>query len=254
MGTLYDLVDRLLMNNNEEEIYKYIRNNKNKIIFDIGCFKGKFTQKIIKLDKENHSDTFYYLFDPNPNVPHYIEKLIKNNTNINLHTNGFSDKIEKKEFYLNNFFEASGSSFQTIWKDDKGWYFSRRLLLIIINILNFRKTKKYSKIEMLTSTIDEFCQKENIEKIDLLKIDTEGHEEHVLKGAYKTLKKKIIDVIYVEVSDKKNNFNSKKKRIEDYLNKLNYKFIKEYPIKSVSLLSNLKSSDILFVKKGQKTD
>ena len=55
---------------------------------------------------------------------------------------------------------------------------------------------------MLTSTIDEFCQKENIEKIDLLKIDTEGHEEHVLKGAYKTLKK-IIDVIYVEVSDKK---------------------------------------------------
>ena len=134
--------------------------------------------------------------------PNTLKKLIKNNTNINLHTNGFSDKIEKKEFYLNNFFEASGSSFQTIWKDDKGWYFSRRLLLIIINILNFRKTKKYSKIEMLTSTIDEFCQKKNIEKIDLLKIDTEGHEEHVLKGAYKTLKK-IIDVIYVEVSDKK---------------------------------------------------
>mgnify|MGYP001342649412 CR=1 FL=1 len=110
---------------------------------------------------------------------------------------------------------------------------------------------KYSKIEMVTSTIDEFCRKESIEKIDLLKIDTEGHEEYVIKGAYKTLEKKLIDVIYVEVSDKKKDFNSKKGRITDYLNKLNYKFIKEYPIKSVSLLSNLKSSDILFVKKDK---
>ena len=251
MGSLYDLVDKLLMNKNESDIYPHIKHIKNKVIFDIGCFEGKFTKKIINLDNKCESKSIFYLFDPNPNVPHYIEELTKQNKNINLFNIGFNDKIEKKTFHLNNFFEASGSSFQTIWKDDKKWHFSRRLFLIIINILSLKKTKKYSEIEINTSTIDDFCKEKKIEKIDLLKIDTEGHEEHILRGASNTLNNNKVKVIYTEISDKKKFFVSKKNKIIAYLKKFNYKLVKEYPIKSVGFLSDLYSSDILFVKNSK---
>jgi len=252
MASLYDLVDKLLMNENEVAIYEHIKANKNKVIFDIGCFQGKFTQRIINLDKKYNNSSIFFLFDANPKVPHYLEKLIKGNNNIKFYNLAFNDKIEKKIFHLNNFFEASGSSFQRIWRDDKKWHFSRRLLLIFINIFNFKKTNKYSEIEINTSTIDDFFEENKIKKIDLLKIDTEGHEEYILKGASKILKDKKVEIIYTEISDKKEIFASKKNRIVNYLKNFNYRMVKEYPIKSVSILSNLSSSDLLFVKDSNK--
>ena len=86
--------------------------------------------------------------------------------------------------------------------------------------------------------------------IDLLKIDAEGHEEFILKGSIKLLRENKINVVYVEVLSQKNNFNYKKKKIKNYLEKYNLKFIKEYPIKSVGILSNLKSSDLLFINQN----
>jgi FkbM family methyltransferase len=37
------------------------------------------------------------------------------------------------------------------------------------------------------TTIDDFCQERQIGRVDLIKIDTDGHEFHVLRGAAKTL-------------------------------------------------------------------
>ena len=50
------------MNKNEKEIFNYIKKRK-KIIFDVGSFKGKFTEKIIQIDN-NRINTKFYLFDP----------------------------------------------------------------------------------------------------------------------------------------------------------------------------------------------
>ena len=249
MSIIYNLVDTLLMNNNEEVIYSYIKNKKKKIIFDVGCFRGKFTEKIIKIDKKTNNKSKFYLFDPNPKVPNYINKLLKQFKTISFTQQGFNSRIVKKIFHLNNFFEASGSSFQTILKNDKKWNLSRRFFLRFINILSFKKLENFTKINVCADTIDNFCNKKGIKKIDLLKIDTEGHEEFILQGALKYLKKNKINVIYTEVLEKKKKFEKKKKKIIEYLKKYNFDFIKEYPIKSVSIFSNLKSSDILFLNK-----
>ncbi|WOO40811.1 FkbM family methyltransferase [Rubellicoccus peritrichatus] len=48
-------------------------------------------------------------------------------------------------------------------------------------------------------TLDEYCSKNGIKKIDLLKIDTEGFEIEVCKGAAKTLKEATIPFILAEV-------------------------------------------------------
>ena len=38
-------------------------------------------------------------------------------------------------------------------------------------------------------TLDEFVSARNLDKVDLLKIDTDGHELSVLKGAHETIRK-----------------------------------------------------------------
>ena len=253
MNLVYNLVDFFFMNDNEEELFKHIKKKRKKIIFDVGSFKGKFTQKLIDIDK-NKLNSKFYLFDPNPNGLNYIKKLKKENKNIKYTCVGLDNKIKKKNFYLNKFFEASGSSFQTILKNDKLWNTSRRYVLKIFNIFNKNKLDDFKKISVNTDTIDNFCKNKKIKKIDLLKIDAEGHEEYILKGSEKLLKKNNVNVIYVEVLSQKKKFSFKKKKIKNFLKKFNFKFLKEYPIKSVSVLSNLKSSDLLFVNQNYKCE
>ena len=253
MNLVYNLVDFFFMNNNEKEIFNYIKKDKKKIIFDVGSFKGKFTEKILKIDK-NSANSKFYLFDPNPNGFKYIKKLKKNNKNIYYNCIGLDNKIKKKIFHLNSFFEASGSSFQTILKNDKMLNTSRKKILNLFNVFNKEKLKEFEKIEVKTNTIDNFCKSKKIKNIDLLKIDAEGHEEFILKGSINLLKKNLVNIIYVEVLSKKNSYEFKKKKIISFLNNFGFEFIKEYPIKSVSVMSNLKSSDLLFINENYKSE
>ena len=125
---------------------------------------------------------------------------------------------------------------------------------IFFNIFNFKLLKNYRTLKVKTNTVDNFCKFNKINKIDLLKIDSEGHEEFILKGKIKMLKKKRIKTIYLEILSKKNNFNLKRKRIINFLKVHKFICIKEYPIRSVSILSNLKCSDFLFINQRYKNE
>ena len=48
------------------------------------------------------------------------------------------------------------------------------------------------------STVDEFCDARSIERVDLLKIDTEGHEVEVIRGARSMLSAGRIDLVLAE--------------------------------------------------------
>ena len=249
----YHLVDFFLMNDNEKDIYKIIKKKKLKIIFDVGCFQGKFTKKMLNIDNKKKNKSFFYLFDPNLNSSKYVKYLLQNNKNVRHFNIGLSNKIEEKIFYLNNFFEASGSSFQKLLKDDKLWNLSRRFVLKILNIFSFSKLPNFTSSKIKTNTIDNFCKLKKIDQIDLLKIDSEGHEEYILKGAEKKLKNNKINVIYTEVLGKKNMFHSKKNKIIKYLKKYHFELVKNYPITSVGFFSDLKATDMLFVNKLYKS-
>jgi len=51
------------------------------------------------------------------------------------------------------------------------------------------------------TTLDLFSEKHKIKKIDLLKIDTEGHEYHVMAGAKKLLKKGQVRIVQFEFNE-----------------------------------------------------
>jgi hypothetical protein len=64
-----------------------------------------------------------------------------------------------------------------------------------------RFDKKAAELSVMTKTIDEFCSENAISKIDILKIDTEGYDFNVLRGAQKMLSSNSVAFTYFEFND-----------------------------------------------------
>jgi FkbM family methyltransferase len=227
----YNFVNRYFQNSFTNEICKIINNskfNKKINIFDVGSYLGNFSREI---KKKIRKKAIFYLFEPNPHI-----KL----NDFDYNRLGISDKVSKKNYYYNNFFPSSGSGFNKITVNDFFWNLSRKLL-------TFNLFKKFTQFQVKTITLDVFCKKKNINKIELLKIDTEGHEFHVLKGGKKILNK--TKIIQIEIMDNKKLFKKKFSQINNFLLKYNFKLLKIKNIWSVSILSNIKAIDALYINK-----
>jgi FkbM family methyltransferase len=189
---------------------------------------GEFSSS---LKKVIYNDVNFYLFDPNPDLK------IKNFNFFNI---ALDKTNSKKKFYFNQFLPHSGSSLKKITMDDWLWNFTRKLFLLSFS-------KKFKTLIIKTQTLDDFCKKQNVKKIEVLKIDVEGGELDVLNGSKKMLKN--INIIYLEILDKKKNFNKKFNTISNLLEKYNFELVRTRNILSVGLFSNIKAKDVLFVKK-----
>jgi len=84
--------------------------------------------------------------------------------------------------------------------------------------------------ELITiRTLDSFCAEENITHIDLLKIDAEGFEFQILKGAEKMLGAHQIQFILAEVTfDSCNKFHTSFFHLAEYLHGCGYHFFDLY--------------------------
>jgi len=240
---IYKIVNKLFMNEVEGELLSLIK-NKDKVIFDVGCNQGNFTKNLIKLEKKKNN-TKYFLFDPNPNMQKFLKNLLEKD-NINYFPLALYNTNMIKKFTINRYFEASGSSLRSAHREDKLYNFSRKTFMKIFQ--PFSKVKDYEEIDVQTQTIDNFCKLKKIDRIDLLKLDTDGTEYEVLLGAENLLATNKIGLIYTEISGFKEKFDDKVKKIVQLLKKYNFELKKVYKINSVSIFSNLKATDNLFVK------
>ena len=224
----------------EAKIIKILKNEKNLVVFDIGCFRGVFTKNILKLiDRKKIK---FYLFDINKNTKKYISNLILSR-NISYNEVALINKNGTAEYNYNSFFESSGSSLSPLFRNDAKWISSRKFLLKIL----LQSTKNYVKYRVPTLTLDTFVKKKRIKSIDLLKVDIDGSEYEFLQGAKVTLKENKIKVILIEINDKKKNYKNKEKKIINFLKKRNFTFLKKHMNLTVILLSDLKSGDYLFI-------
>jgi FkbM family methyltransferase len=228
----------------DRDVIKYLKNSKNIVVFDVGCYRGSFSKQIFNKTMEKKSVKFY-LFDPNRNVKRYIKDLI-NKKNFLFTEAALSDKNGKANYNHNSFFEASGSSLSTLTRNDKKWIFSRKLILKFL----LQKTGEFLRFSVPTITIDLFVKKNKIKKIDILKIDVDGTEQDILIGAKKTLKENRIKIILIEIAATKKNYNKKEKKIINFLAKMNYDFKKKYIMSTPSFFSNIKAGDYLFLNKN----
>ncbi len=237
---LYYIANYTLQHSFEKEILKILKNEKKLVIFDVGCYRGIFTKTMLNLvGKRKYK---FYLFDINKNVKKYIANLLKLR-NVYYNEIALSNKNGIANYHFNRFFESAGSSLSSIFKNDAKWNFSRKLILKIL----FQGSKDFIKYQVSTSTLDNFIKKNEIQSIDVLKVDIEGSEYELLKGAKTTLKNNKVKIILVEIIGKKNLYDKKEKKILNFLKKRNYTLVKKANTLSISLFSNIKGGDYLFI-------
>jgi len=64
----------------------------------------------------------------------------------------------------------------------------------------FRNMKEARREKVLVNTVDAFSELNHLDKIDLLKVDTQGFDLNVLKGAHTSLKSRKIQNVLVEIN------------------------------------------------------
>tara|TARA_X000001316_G_C904443_1_gene21605 strand:- start:29 stop:727 length:699 start_codon:yes stop_codon:yes gene_type:complete len=73
------------------------------------------------------------------------------------------------------------------------------------------------------NTVDDFCNEQSIERIDVLKCDTEGYDVPILHGAKRMLKSSLISSLIIETSfDEKNKLQSNFFEVHELLTSYGY--------------------------------
>ena len=172
----------------QKKIIKLINSKFSKpiIVIDVGAHYGEtirlFSNKL-KINK-------IYSFEASPQNFEVLKRKISKNlqNKVEIYNYGLGDKISKS--YINQAVESSSSTMNELNKESK--YLKKKL-----QILNIKsKEVFYRKIPIHVSTLDSFIEKHDIQSIDLLKIDTEGYEFNILRGASKYSQR--INLIYFE--------------------------------------------------------
>ncbi len=169
----------------EKKALKYIKKNltksntiakRNFVLFDVGANIGSYSKEIIKIfDLEKYS---LFSFEPSLYTFNILSKNIKTNNNIRLINIGLSNIAQKLTLY-NDFLGCGDSS------------------VIKRNLESINRDFNLSE-EINLTTLDIFATENEIDQIDLLKIDVEGHELNVLEGAANFLRNRKIKFIQFE--------------------------------------------------------
>ena len=175
---------------NFEYMLNQINFVKNDVVIDCGANIGELYRSILHLSKED-INLNYYGFEP---VKLDFEVLSRNTKNLVPKALALSSESEFKNFYLNA--KTADSSFER-----KG---------------------NLKEVEVECVTIDNYFK--NIDSIKLLKLEAEGFELDVLKGAQKSLTK--IKFITADLGfELQGNTVRSFEEVDKYLSKNNFKLL-----------------------------
>ena len=152
----------------------YIKNNM--LVFDVGANTGEYSEYILSLNP----NVFIHCFEPVSKTFETLEKKIrcKDSQNIYLNNIGLSDKAEQVEMFI--YGENAGSN--SIYYSD----------------YHANKSNGITKELVQLTTLDEYINEKKITRIDLLKIDVEGHELNVIKGGINAINVGIVKCLQFE--------------------------------------------------------
>tara|TARA_B100000795_G_scaffold255681_1_gene227499 strand:- start:126 stop:911 length:786 start_codon:yes stop_codon:yes gene_type:complete len=152
-----------------------------KNILDVGSHHGIYTDEILKSFPESN----YFLFEPDEVNFNFLKKKYLDLTNINLFNIAASNKNE----------------IGTLFSYDKGSLNSSLIKSEYHNDLTHFKIEDYIHQTVKVTRIDTFLNDNNIDAIDLCKIDIEGNEMNAFEGmGEKIYKIKIIQFEFGEAN------------------------------------------------------
>jgi FkbM family methyltransferase len=172
----FDIVDQYY---HQKKIASFLKkkNLEINIFFDVGAHMGLYTDLVKKIYPNCKS----FLFEPQSAIFNKIKEKYSSKKNIQIFNNAVSDTEKKQNLYLNMHDLTSTLSIF----DEQSSYLNFKAKLYGTDIKNM----SYGTELVQTITLDKFISEHYLEKIDLIKIDTEGHEFNVLKGLKNQIEK-----------------------------------------------------------------
>jgi FkbM family methyltransferase len=181
---------------------KLLERQNVQLIFDCGANIGQTTAKYRQL----FPNATIYSFEPTQKTFNILSETFQDSASVKpqqlalSNINGHQQFTVYKESVLNSFFSIEQEA-------DK--------------YLLPQHCEKIETVDITTITIDEFCAKNKIDKIDILKMDIQGGELLALQGAVSLLNQQAINLIYLEINFAKlyqdqSNFHEINKFLEEY--------------------------------------
>ncbi len=163
-------------NNGEAALLPYLI-RPGDVVFDVGANQGEWSRKILSVQP----NVTLYAFEPvEPTFNMLTENL--SDTKANIYNIALSKRSGKKTFYHYN--QSSQSARMST-------FYRRNSVEENLNI-------QPVSVRINTKSLSSFCKAHAVDKINFLKIDTEGAELDVLKGAETLLKNNKIEAIQFE--------------------------------------------------------
>lgn len=146
------------------------------IVFDIGANDGQWLADVLACCPQAR----VHAFEPQASL---ADKIAKRHPGISVNNLALGDAVGVME--LCDYAEHAGSQHATLLKG-------------VIDGIH-QGDARY--VEVQVGTVDEYCRQHGIERIDFLKIDVEGFELRVLRGAKRMIEERRIDIIQFEFNE-----------------------------------------------------
>lgn len=144
------------------------------VVFDVGADIGDWSKHVLAKNK----DVYLHVFEPIPAAFKVLEEKL-NFHNVYLHNIAISQEVGNADFFV--YLGHSGLT-------DCSSLYCRPVIEHCLK----------GKINVETQSLDHFCVVNNIDHIDLLKLDTEGAEWFIFLGAQELLNRRAITLIQFE--------------------------------------------------------
>ncbi|MEP0869895.1 FkbM family methyltransferase [Trichocoleus desertorum AS-A10] len=151
-----------------------------KTIFDVGANVGQTASEYSKRFKEAK----IFCFEPFKTTFESLLDNFKNNDLIKPFNLAISDSIGNRTFFFNRA-DTTNSLLQ--------------ISSCCNNYVDHKLVENLGSSTVSTTTLDTFCKKEEINNIQILKMDIQGGELMALQGATNLLNLQAIDLIYTEI-------------------------------------------------------
>jgi len=150
--------------NHYDDFRLHLRHQKFLTIFDVGANHGQTARDLVG----KYPDAVIHCFEPNPDCYPSLKSF---GDRVRIHQMALGDKVGEVGL-------------------DKS----------IGNSTMFFVTDELGGERVVMDTVDNFSGKAGIKHVDFLKIDTEGHDLKVIRGATNMLQRFEIDIVQAEVS------------------------------------------------------